>query len=91
MLQRILSTEEVRCLSPVQSDVPPLTFQEISERRFAEQLTRMDAVSDAAGAPRRASDEGRAGVNSRGYLVRGFMGHWSTTHYATKGFITRKA
>lgn len=43
MLQRILSTEEVRCLSPVQSDVPPLTFQEISERRFAEQLTRMDA------------------------------------------------
>ncbi|XP_043220059.1 ral guanine nucleotide dissociation stimulator-like 1 isoform X1 [Amphibalanus amphitrite] len=43
MLQRILSTEEVRCLSPVQSDVPPLTFHEISERRFAEQLTRMDA------------------------------------------------
>ena len=49
MLQRILSTEEVRCLSPVQSDLPPLTFQEISERRFAEQLTRMDAVSDAGG------------------------------------------
>ncbi|XP_037082215.1 ral guanine nucleotide dissociation stimulator-like 1 [Pollicipes pollicipes] len=43
MLQRILSTEEVRCLSPVQSEVPPLTFQEISEKRFAEQLTRMDA------------------------------------------------
>ena len=49
MLQRILSTEEVRCLSPVQSDVPPLTFHEISERRFAEQLTRMDAVRDGKG------------------------------------------
>ena len=53
MLQRILSTEEVRCLSPVQSEVPPLTFQEISERRFAEQLTRMDAVRNLEDGPGR--------------------------------------